>query len=73
MAVLLLLLPLSNMLLFSVVIPVFNREQSLENALQSVINQSFQNFEVLIVDDGSEPVIANKIKQLITSLIGEKK
>ncbi len=67
MAVLLLLLPLSNMLLFSVVIPVFNREQSLENALQSVINQSFQNFEVLIVDDGSEPVIANKIKQLIVN------
>lgn len=67
MAVLLLLLPLSNMLLFSVVIPVFNREQSLENALQSVIKQSFQNFEVLIVDDGSEPVIANKIKQLIVN------
>ena len=66
MAVLLLLLPLSNMLLFSVVIPVFNREQSLENALQSVIKQSFQNFEVLIVDDGSEPVIANKIKHRVS-------
>ena len=38
---------------FSVVIPVFNRTQTLPAALQSVLAQSEQDFEVLVIDDGS--------------------
>lgn len=37
----------------SVIIPTFNRAHHLENALQSVIAQSFDNWELIIVDDGS--------------------
>lgn len=37
----------------SVVIPVFNRSLDLERALDSLINQTEMNFEVIVVDDGS--------------------
>ena len=37
----------------SVIMPTFNRARYLENAVQSVIAQSFENWELLIVDDGS--------------------
>ncbi|HSS97439.1 MAG TPA: glycosyltransferase family 2 protein [Terriglobales bacterium] len=38
---------------FSIVIPVFNRADSLVGALESVFTQTFQEYEVIVVDDGS--------------------
>lgn len=38
---------------FSVIIPVYNRARVLKAALESVRAQSFQDFEILVVDDGS--------------------
>ena len=37
----------------SVIMPTFNRARYLENALQSVLSQSVENWELIIVDDGS--------------------
>lgn len=37
----------------SVIIPVYNRENMLEECVASVQNQSYQNWEVLLIDDGS--------------------
>lgn len=39
--------------LFSIVIPTFNRATQVMQAIQSVINQGFGDWELLVVDDGS--------------------
>ena len=38
---------------FSVVIPLYNRENRITQALESLRKQSYQDFEVIIVDDYS--------------------
>ncbi len=46
---------------FSVIIPTFNRPQMLVSAIETVLNQSFQDFEIIVVDDHSnadvQPVV----------------
>lgn len=42
-----------NKLFFSVIITTYNRPYKLIMAVNSVINQNFQNFELIIVNDGS--------------------
>lgn len=41
------------MAFFSIIIPLYNKEKCLEATLKSVLNQTFTNFEVVIVNDGS--------------------
>ena len=38
---------------FSIIIPVYNVEEYLEECLESIVNQSFKDFEVICVNDGS--------------------
>lgn len=48
--------------LVSVIIPVHNAEDVIENTLDSVLNQSYQNMEVIIVDDASTDSSREKIE-----------
>lgn len=47
----------------SVVIPVYNAEKYLNKCLDSLMQQSFQNFEVIIVNDGSTDNSLNILEQ----------
>jgi len=44
---------LKDKIKFSVIIPCYNNIFFLEKAIKSVIKQSYQKFEILVVDDGS--------------------
>ena len=37
----------------SIVIPVYNTEQYVEECIQSALNQTYKNIEVIVVNDGS--------------------
>ena len=40
--------------LLSIIVPVYNTEQYLSQCIESVLNQSFNSFELLLIDDGSK-------------------
>lgn len=37
----------------SIIVPVYNVEKYLENCIESILNQTFKDFELILVDDGS--------------------
>ena len=48
--------------MISIVIPLYNKEKDIEATLQSVLIQSFQDYEIVIVDDGSVDKSAQIVK-----------
>ena len=43
----------ADVVVFSIIVPVYNVEEYLEQCVNSVLNQSFSDFELILVDDGS--------------------
>ncbi|WP_435165146.1 glycosyltransferase family 2 protein [Falsirhodobacter sp. 1013] len=49
--------------LISIIMPTFNRAHTIGDAIQSVLDQTYDNFELLVCDDASEDKTAEVIKQ----------
>jgi glycosyltransferase involved in cell wall biosynthesis len=56
-------------LLVTVVMPLYNKEQYLADTVASVLDQSHQNFELIVVNDGSTDGSADVIRQIQDSRI----
>lgn len=46
----------------SIIVPVYNKEQYIDDCLQSILNQSFTDFELILVNDGSTDGSADKCR-----------
>ncbi len=55
-------------MLFSIIIPVYNRPQELDELLACVAQQSYTNFEVLVIEDGSVDKADLVVKKYAKSL-----
>jgi len=51
--------------MISIIIPLYNREKIIDKTLNSILNQSYQDFEVIIVNDGSTDNSGKKIKKYL--------
>ena len=50
--------------LVSVIIPAYNHENYIQDSIKSVINQTYKNIELIIIDDGLKDSTWQKIKEL---------
>ena len=56
-------MPDNQNVFFSIVVPAFNVEKYIQRAISSILNQSFQDFELILVNDGSTDNTANIINE----------
>ena len=49
---------------FSIIIPTYNRANFIKKTMQSILNQSYTNFEIIVIDDGS----TDNTKEIIDSI-----
>jgi len=57
-----------NSLFFSIIIPVFNRPDEVEELLESLEKQTEKNFEIIIVEDGSTEKCEDIVKKYSENL-----
>lgn len=52
---------------YSIIVPVYNAEQFLERCIKSLIGQTYKNFEVIFINDGSSDTSGDILKKYCTS------
>lgn len=50
--------------MISIIIPLYNKAESIKTTLESVLSQSYTDFEVLIIDDGSTDDSKNIVSEI---------
>ncbi len=58
-----------NIPYFSIIIPLFNKEKYIVNTINSILHQDFNDFEIIIVDDGSTDASLEKIKYFLSDKV----
>ena len=48
----------------SVIIPVYNAQDGIKRCVDSLLNQSFKNFEIILLNDGSKDNSLNILKNM---------
>ncbi|ABR30093.1 glycosyl transferase [Thermosipho melanesiensis] len=57
----------------SVIVPVLNEEKTLEKTLKSIKNQTYKNFEIIVVDNGSTDKSVEIARKYTTNIFFEEK
>ena len=51
--------------MFSVIIPLYNKENNISDTIMSVLNQTFSDFEIIVVNDGSTDNSVNVVQAIV--------
>ena len=54
---------------FSIIIPMYNREHFIARTIDSLLNQNFENYEIIVVDDGSTDKSADMVRKYADSRV----
>lgn len=54
---------------FSIIMPIWNRSEIVPKAIESVLNQTYQNYELIIIDDGSDDNLEEVISPYLSTNI----
>ena len=60
----------------SIIVPIYNAEKVLKRCVDSILNQSYKNFELILINDGSKDKtkeILDQYYEYFVSHFGEKK
>ena len=50
--------------MFSVIIPLYNKERHIQKTIDTVLNQTFDEFEIVVIDDGSTDQSLNIVRDI---------
>lgn len=54
-----------NLPLVTIVIPCYNHSQFIQQSIQSIVDQTYENIELIVIDDGSQDKSVEKITDLV--------
>lgn len=57
-----------NKIKFSIIVPNYNKDKYINECLSSIISQTYKNYEIIVIDDGSTDNSLNEIRKFNVSL-----